>query len=529
LPVGPLRRLSAASAFSLVFFAAASLRVEATALHPTIKLNAQYVGFYAGHLVLDGRGDATLDDGVLRVKADRIIVDLRAERYVAAGSVTVTGVTVAHGDALGIDLTAHRGILVDTASTPPTQLVDGGVVGGPTTIGQGEEPLALPDVGFELPYIRATQAVAHLGADVRMANAHIIVPGGESVGLPSFVYTFSTDPGYSTSNVPTNGEDVPVYFGSSPVSIQGIHFSYNSVTKVALGLNSNFVYGSKAYILLAAAPIFGPSRGFNFTWQEHINNHTSQTLTSTTFSGVGTDDTYDLRDSIHRSYLELDAGQGLGAHEATLSWQSFNQPIGNPHATNLPYFYLHSEFGYTHVPEQSPFEPFAPTAILPRTVWHNAFEGYLGSPTWNIGPKISLFGSADLRDETDSLPHRQVSQVYTLTLYTRWSRTVSINYSDMFTPIFDDYPSVNTIFHSRINQQVASLTYDHGDPLRITLNVGRGTVASNNPSPPFAYPWTLSGDVRLRITPSLSLDLSREYFFGFEGQRFGALGLQILP
>jgi hypothetical protein len=495
----------------------------------TIKLRAQYVDFYAGHLVLDGRGDATLDDGVLHVNADRIIVDLRDERYVAAGNVTAVGVTVAHGDALGIDLSTHRGILVDSASTPPTELVAGGVIGGPVTIGQGEEPLALPDIGFEQPYIRATQAVAHLGADVRMANAHIIVPGGESVGLPSYVYTYSVDPGYTTTNVPTNGEDVPIYFGSSQSTIQGIHFSYNTITKLAVGLSSNFIDGNKAYVLLSAAPIYGPDRAFNFTWQEHITDRASQTLTSTTVEGVGTENAYDLRDSIHRSFLELTAAQGLGAHGATMAWQSFNQSFGNPHASSRPYFYLRSEFGYAHVPEQVAFPPFELNAILPRTVWHNAFEGYLSTPTFALGRDINLLGSVDLRDENDDLPHRQVSQMYTLTLYTRWSRSVTINYTDTFTPLFDDYPSVNTIYHSRITEQGLSFTYDHGDPFGLTLNVTRGTVASNNPSPPFEYPWTLSGDLRFRVTHLLSLDLTREYFFGYEGQRFGVLGVQILP
>jgi len=501
---------------------------QAAPMHPTVSLQAQYVGFYAGHLVLDGRGDATFDDGVLRVHADRIIVDLRSNRYIAAGSVTVQGVTVAHGDALGVDLNTHRGVLVDTASQPSSELVDGAVVGGPAPIGAGDEPLALPDVGFEQPYIRATRAVAHLGADVRMANAHIIVPGGESVGLPSYVYTFSNDPGYSTSNLSTSGEDVPIYFGSTANSIQGIHFSYNSVTKVAIGLDSHFVYGEKAYVLVAAAPIFGPTKAFNFTWQEHINDRASQTFESTTVTGVGTNDAYDLRDSIHRSYLELTADQGLGAHQATFAWQSFDQPFGNSGGSR-PFFHLRSEFGYTHVPDQFSFSPFPPDAILPRTVWHNAFEGYLGSQTWNLGPNVSLFGSADLRDETDSLPHRQVSQVYTLTLYTRWNNNVSTNYSDSVAPVFDSYPSVNTIFHSRVNLQSLLFTYDHGDPFKLSLDVSRGTVASNNPSPPFAYPWTLSGDVRFRVTSSLSLDLSRSYFFGFDGQRFGVLGLQILP
>jgi hypothetical protein len=521
--------LAAASALTLAAVCAGRQAAQAAAPpHPTVSMQAQFVGFYAGHLVLDARGDASLDDGVLHVRADRIILDMRANRYIAAGSVSVQGLTLEHGAALGIDVNTRRGVLVEPDAQPSSVLVDGAAIGGPALIGQGDEPLALPDVGFEQPYIRAQRAVAHLGADVRMANAHIIVPGGESVGLPSYVYTFSTDPGYSTSNVNTSGEDVPIYFGSTPNSIQGVHFFYNSITKLGIGLDSKFVYGSKAYVLVSAAPIFGPVKAFNFTWQEHINDRASQSFESTTLSDVGTQNSYDIRNSIHRSYLDLQADQGLGAHQATFAWQSFDQPFGN-WSSSKPYFHLRSEFGYSHVPDQFPFAPFAPDAVLPRTVWHNAFEGYLGSQTWDFGPNVSLYGSADFRDETDSLPHRQVSQLYTLTLFTHWNQEISTTYSDSFAPVFDDYPSVNTIFHSRVNVQNLNLTYDHGDPFRLSLVLSRGTVASNNPSPPFQYPWTLGGDLRFRVNSSLSLDISRTYFFGFDGQRFGVLGLQILP
>jgi hypothetical protein len=522
-------RLVAAVSASIAVLAIVPAPALGAVQHPTVRLRAQYVGFYAGHLILDGIGNASFDDGVLRVQADRIIVDLRADRYIAAGNVVVQGLTVATGAAMGVDLTTHRGVLVNPENTPQSELIDGKMIGGPALIGQNDEPLALPDIGFELPYLRGTQAVAHLGADVRMANAHIIVPGGESVGLPSYVYTFSTDPGYSASNVPTSGEDLPIYFGSTPNSIQGIHFSYNTVTKVALGLNSNFVFGNRAYVLVAAAPLWGPSRGFNFEWVDHINDHTQQTFQSSTETNIGTNNNYDLRDSVHRSFFELTADQGLGAHAATLGWQSFNQSFGK-WSGSRPYFWLRSEAGYTHVPEQFSFEPFPPDAVLPRTVWHEAFEGYLGTQTWNFGPNVSLFGNADWRYESDTLPHRQVSQIYTLTLYTRWTKTISTNYSDGLAPsLMDDYPSQNTIYHAVLTQQSLTLTYDNGDPFRIQLNLSRGTESGNNPSPPFAYPWALSGDLRFRVTRSLSLDLTRSYYFGFDGQRYGVLGLQLLP
>lgn len=514
---------------ALVWVAMAlSTQPAQASLHPTVSLQANSVGFYAGHLVLDGRGGAIFDDGVLRVHADQIIVDLRSNRYVAAGAVTVEGAGVAHGDALGIDLTTHRGVLVDTSSQPSRELVDGAAIGGVATMAADEEPLALPDVGFERPYAEASRAVAHLGADVRLRSARIIVPGGESIALPSYVYTFSSNPGYSFSNISTNGEDLPIYFGSTPNSIQGVHFYYDPVIKVAIGLDDHIVFGSRAYDLLSIAPIIGPTKTFNFTWQQHINDHTSQTFFSSTTSRIGTANQYDLRDSIHRSFLELSANQFRGSHGGTFAWQSFDQPFGSQSGSR-PFFHLRSEYGYTHVPQQFSFAPFPPDAVLSPTVWHTTFESYLGSPTWSFGQNASLFGSADLLREDDTLPHRQVSQAYTLTLNNRWNRNVSTTISDREVPFFDAYPSLDTIFHTRFSQQTLGVDYDHGDPFALLVSLTRETARSDNPSPPSVFPWVLSANLRLRITPSLSLGVSRSYFFGFNGQRFGALGLQILP
>ena len=306
-------------------------------------MQAGFIGFYPGHLILDGIGGAVLDDGVLRVHAQRIILDMRAQRYVAAGAVTVQAGTTSpsptlyHGDALGVDLTTRQGVLVDTASTPSSEAVNGATIGGTATIASGAEPLALPDVGFEQPYARASAAVAHLGADVRLRNAHVIVPGGESIGFPSYVYSYASSPGYSNTNISTNGEDLPIYFGSTADSVQGMHLSYNTVTKIAFGLDSHFV-SPRSYVLVSGSPLIGPTKIFNLTWQDNITDHTTQTFNSSTTTGFGTANNYDLRDSIHRSFLELSGFGQPGTSGGQIAWQSFNQMFGGGSGYNRPYY-----------------------------------------------------------------------------------------------------------------------------------------------------------------------------------------------
>ena len=501
-------------------------------LHPTVSLQAAFVGFYPGHLVLDGIGDAVLDDGMLRVHADRIILDMRAQRYVAAGAVTVqptlsSTAVPAQGDALGIDLTTRQGVLVNTGAAQASEAVNGATIGGPATIAPGAEPLALPDVGFEQPYARASSAVAHVGADVRLRNAHVIVPGGESIGFPSYVYSYSSNPGYSNTNIFTNGEDLPIYFGSTANSVQGMHLSYNTVTKIAFGLDSHFV-GPQSYVLLSGSPLFGPTKIFNLTWQDNINNHTSQTFTSSTTTNIGTTNSYDLRDSVHRSFFELTGFGQPGSAGGQIAWQSFDQYFGGGSGSK-PYYYLRTEYGGTYVGQPFSFAPFPIDAVLPNTVWHTAVEGYLGTQTFDFGQNASLYGSADLRAETDTLPHRQVSQVYRLSLYTRVTRALSATFSESAAPVFDDYPSVSTIYHSRINVQTLTLNYDNGDPFALLLTGTHAGASTDNPAGLAETPWELTAQLRFRATRSLSIEVTRSYFFGYNGERFSGLGVQLFP
>src|ERR1022692_3328285 len=103
--------------------------VLAGTAHPAVTVTGNVVSFYAGHVVLDARGGARLDDGVLHVSADRIIVDLRANRYLAAGDVTAAPAfgsgTPVSGAAMSVDLTTHRGLFVSVVPTLSKSDVDG--------------------------------------------------------------------------------------------------------------------------------------------------------------------------------------------------------------------------------------------------------------------------------------------------------------------------------------------------------------------------------------------------------------------
>ena len=534
-------------AVSRTAFALAALLVPVAAAagtaHPAVTVSGTTVLFYAGHVMLDARGKARLDDGVLHVSADRILLDLRADRYVAAGDVIVTpafgGGAPASGAAIGVDLKTHRGLFVSLAPIVSRSAVDGSTVNAPLDPGSlPSEPLALPDAAGEQPFAVAPRAVAHLGADVRLQRARVLVPGGREVGLPSYVYTFSPDQGYNVTNIADSGEDVPITFGSTRNSIQGAHFAYDQLVKLSLGLDEHIVDGQRSYVIASVAPLNGPRHIGNFLWVDDINAHTTQTYNAGAINGFGVSQSYDLSDSAHRSYFDLSAETfgGSGQSSTRLGWQGYDQQVGSTGLASLLYFHLRSEYGLGY--SATPFAPvpFSPAVVLPRFVWHTGLELYTTTSAFTVSRGSTVTLSADYKSLRDTLPHDQFTDTYSASLSHVWNNELSTSVSQTFEPIHDGYPNrgggpgfqpagYRTVFDS----QQAAVFYSNPSGFALRVNVNHDLAGTDNPNGIGVEPWTLGADVRFRVSPSLSLDVSRSYFIGPEGRRFGSFGIQIFP
>lgn len=509
----PKVRLAAAALGVWAF--ACALPARAVELHPAVTVRAALVEFYAGHLVLDCTGGATLDDGVLHVSANRIVVDLTNDRFVAAGDVSVAGAQPMSGVALGVDLHTHRGVLIALSPAPLSYDVDGAAI-HPQASSAAPQALPLPDLGSELPFVDAAEAVAHLGADVRLEEARVLVPGGRSVLLPSYVYVFSSETGYSASNVGGSGEDVPILYGSTRDSVDGAHFEYNPVTKVGIGLDHRIVDGDKAYDLFSISPIYGPFRNAAFTWQEQINAHASQTLNALAADRFGSSWTYNLIDGLHRSFFDLTGDSAPGGNNSALAWQGAYEPLGAGWLSLFSY-HLRTQYGREQL-----YGSGAPP------LYSTSFEGALQTSPMSLDPSSSLSLSGDWRQTFDDLPHRQFAVTYGATLTHRWDPMLTTTLSDFEVPVSDRYPSLDEGTREYTSQQLGTVSYNHGDSLAFTLLVEH-QAAFSVPAGIGAQPWFTSLDVRFRVNSTLSLDLSRSYGFGFEGQRFGQLGVQIFP
>jgi len=511
--------------------------LAASAARETITVTGSKVLFYASHLMLDADGNALLDDGVLHVSADHITVDLRSKRYLAIGNVSVSpsttpqeGVVTATGDIFGDDFDAQRGLLVALDPQPTRRLVEGGTIEGEPSPGVTlGEPLSVPDFGGESAWGTATRAVAHVGADVRLSDVQVSLPGVRSAPLPSYVYTYSSAPGYVTSNLLGASEDVPWYFGSTRNSVQGLHFIYRVNSGFGLGLDERIVNSSKGYVLGSVSPFIGPSKALNVTWQDQINSHTSQTITSTTLEGFGTTNSYDLRDGIHRSFLELTGYQYHQNLGATFAWQSYDQVMAHAGMFSYLMFHLRSEVGTVHTPLTTGYFPFPSDIYLAQWAPHVALEGYLATAPLALTRSTTLYASADDHFYHDTLPHLQTFQIYAANVNQRINRFATFGVGITDNPIHDGYPTVNTTYASHIDTENASFTYTHENSFYLQLAGQHATAWTENPLGLTVTPWSASADARFRVNRYLSLELGRSYYFGFEGLRFSTWTVQIFP
>jgi hypothetical protein len=528
--------LAAAVMAAAVLSLSSASAVRAVTLHQAVSLRSPYIAFYAGHLVLDAQNGATLDDGVYHIKAQRIILDLRSHRYVAIGDVTVCSPNCTRAVAFGDDLDIGRGVVMAVDPSPDrTELCNGHIClasdpqkadppGDPP-----DEPLALPDTQGEAPFAISTGAVSHVGADVRLQDARVVTPGAHQFFLPSYVYLYSADPGYTLSNLPGGSEDIPIYVGSTRNSIQGLHFMYNQTTKFGVGVDEHIVNGQRSYMLLSEAPLVGPNKVANFTWFHQINAHTTQTLTSSEIQNAGWLNTYDVRDSVHRSFFELTGNQLHQIYAGTLGWQGFDQQVAPRGVGSLFYYHLRSEYGATHNPFLTPFFPLPSNAIMPHDIYHGTLEGYVATRPLAIGSDDTLTFSFDDRQTRDTLPHTQTLQLYSANLSHRWNRHLTTGFSDGIEPIHDFYPTVNAGTDTRLNTQTISAFYSNGNAFGLSVYATHNFAFSDNLTTFTVQPWFLTADVRFRLGRALALDVSRSYNFNYQGRTWGGFGFQLLP
>ncbi len=161
----------------------------------------------------------------------------------------------ASADALAIEIDGDRIDLLD-AATGVSRTTR--ALGAPAAADFDAQRFAFPDVDDRSAFIRSKHAKIVSHADVRFTPASFPTSVG-GVPVPSYLYTYATAAGFSSSSLPGATFDQPYGLFGSPTSLTALHARYESGPGAALGLQQQIVSGDTAYV---TASIDAPLRGY---------------------------------------------------------------------------------------------------------------------------------------------------------------------------------------------------------------------------------------------------------------------------
>ncbi len=345
-----------------------------------LSIAAQRIAFYSNRFIIgaDGNVVVKLGDGT-RISGNTFSMDLRLNRFVIAGDVTLTaGKTQIHGAAFSEFLDFDRAYFLPLTSEPDRWTYAQGDYAHPL-LGRvmPGDAFNLPNLAGERVFLYATHALADPNESVRFTPARLNF-GLTFVNFPSYFLDFSKNPNYAQNSLAGASIDGPYDFAGGPHGLATLHARYDPVNHLYLSYEQH-QFSENHYVVFSVNPITRPEKDYNLLvydrispaiqvqalFQEFAFQHSfTQPLSASAFA------TIQLTAALHHSYLQLTTdsyyqsllGQPAGtgtflyygdpSHQwipdhpagATLSWTGFRHKIAK-----LPFsFQLRSSFGFNH-------------------------------------------------------------------------------------------------------------------------------------------------------------------------------------
>jgi hypothetical protein len=496
----------------------------------TATLDGASVFFFSDTLTLVARGGArfALADGT-RASADAAYVDLKTDRVVLAGHARVVrGDASADADAVALEIDGSRVDLLDAATgvTRTTRAL------GPASPAEFDaQRFAFPDVDDRYAFIKSRHATIVAHASVRFSPASFPTSVG-GVPVPSYLHTFATGAGFSSSSLQGATFDQPYGLWGSPNALTALHARWESGPGPALGLQQQIVSGDDAYVTGAIdAPLRGyPAAGFNA--YRRLGSHY-------TLSADGTASRYGAA-----GHVALGSGfVGLDYYPTTFGSSSFTASL---RTQDRPLFggatwRLRGSYGFDA--QKGGLLGQLPDAPSYSTVWRRGLDLSIAAPTIHIPLGATLATNYDIARTWYSFPHafnsysanatatRPLTRTLTLFAYynATWSQNVYPNAQALFypapiappllpdgTPYFG-YGAFNGAGTSRTEIGALQFTPNSSTSYRLTV-----THSADFPQyRGFGRPqWEARGDVKFRPFRNIGIDVGRAYDFDWGGMRW---------
>jgi len=524
-----------------------------------LRLSAQRIAFYYDRFIVTGDGNVSLrmDDGST-LNSRTFYMDLRSNRFMLAGGVHFHNATYdLDGAAFSDFLDFKRVYFVPVTDSPDRWTFINGDYGHPK---KGREmpgdTFYLPDVSADHVFLYAKTAIIRPGESAQFNPATINV-GIASIPTPGYFLNFSPNPNLAANSLSGAYFDGPYNFAGSKHSLSTLHFRYDQINKAFVAFEQHLAT-DKSYAVFSVNPLNRARRQFNLGLYDQL----SPTLQIHTFTELFTDQsgfsqprssgqftTVQLTQALQHSFVQLNghqyntnllaASSEADAHhpfDSQLIWTGYNQRLPKTPLT----YRLRSGLDYYH--DAFGVQEFG--GVNYTTQWATVLGVTLYSPSFKVGERTYLNASFDKQrqtfqalhhiDESNfgvSLSHtigtkaamylsynvRNLGDYYGSSQLTAYPVTVPVSpFDGRSYPGYAAFRGFGT-FRSVTGSLVLTPNPNFG------LSLG---VQKNNdfPAPIPQYvgspPYVAFGDVRIRLSRTLQVDVSRQYYFNFGNQRW---------
>lgn len=554
--------------------------------HGPITVSADRVMYFSNAATIQARGHvrATLPDGS-SLTADAFSMDLSLQRIVAAGHLTLH---TAAGDYIGAAiadfLPFQRLYFVPLVPGADRWTFLNGDYAHPE---KGREmpgdAFFLADFGAARPFITAKRAFIDPSTFVRFAPAAFGLFNGtiRTPPLPPYVENFADDPNFGVNALSGATYDVPYGFAGSATSLDAVHFRYDQTLNTYVSFEHHLVLPNGAYAVFSLNPATQPLKQWNLLGYAPLGSKAALELTTQLFtfqsglsqplSANGFADLKLLRALGHSSltfeltpqYGNLLAPTPLGyygdpSHTYTpnhpltfgASWSGFDEPLaktGLSFRVQTGYGYDHDDFGIGVLHPKTVTTEFA-GASLQTPVYPGPFKSgltavYQVQRTWLSFPNIvdrDTLAVTDSRRVGRSLILLASGVFDSISTHDLGATFSSPNATTGLTPSPQSNNGIANVGGVGIYPQFEGATnraygltaqFQPNNSFQMSMSLQQNNYSPLQTPAHFGPPrYQFSGDVRFKISRTMSLDIARSYFFNWGGLGWSPrFSLQVTP
>jgi hypothetical protein len=145
----------------------------------------------------------------------------------------------------------------------------------------------IPDVSGVKPYIVGKAATINASTYLRMAPAQFVLLDGAvwTLPLPPYTYNFSANQNFGVNALPGASFDVPYNFAGSPVSLDALHFrvDQNQTVKTFFAVEHHSLF-RRGYAVFSLSPATQPQKQWNLLGYDRTSPVAAVRLTTQLFT-----------------------------------------------------------------------------------------------------------------------------------------------------------------------------------------------------------------------------------------------------